>query len=250
VRSAGRTIASELFEAGAFRLRFPNVGRACEGVLINTAGGMAGGDAARITADLAAGARVLLTTQSAEKVYRAECEAAQLDVRLQVADGAELTWVPQPTILFDGARVERTLAVEMHAGASLTVLESLVFGRVAKGERLVAGGLRDRWRVTRGGSLIFAEDVRLEGAVSQALERPAIGCGARAVATLLHVGPQAEERLGPVRSALVGGASECGVSAWDGMLLARFAGQDAAAVRADVARVVAGLCRLPRVWTC
>jgi urease accessory protein len=252
VRLAGRTALVGLHESGGVRLRLPKVGTECEGVLINTAGGMTGGDTARLSFDLQRGAAVTLTTQSAEKVYRAEAAPATAELRLTLAEKAFLAWLPQETILFDGAKLARSIEVTMAARAHLTLLEIVVFGRVAREERLNCGFFRDRWRVRREGELVLAEDLRLEGKITDLLARAATGGGARAVATLVHVSPNAEARLKLVRRTLAGARSECGASAWNGLLVARFASADPAAVRADAMRAVIRLLRapLPRVWLC
>jgi urease accessory protein len=252
VRHAEFTAVAGLYEAGAVRLRFPNAGSGCEGVLINTAGGLTGGDTARLSFDLQRRAAVTLTTQSAEKVYRAEAAPASVELRLALAEKAFLAWVPQETILFDGAKLARSLEVTMATRARLTLLEIVVFGRLARGERMTTGFFRDRWRVRREGELVLAEDVRLEGKITDLLARRGTGGGARAVAILAHVAPNAEARLTAVRRALAGAQSEWGASAWNGLLVARFASSDPAAVRDDAMRAVIRLLQapLPRVWSC
>jgi urease accessory protein len=252
VRHAGRTALAGLYEAGAVRLRFPRAGLECQGVLINTAGGMTGGDSMRLSFDVQRKAAVTLATQSAEKVYRAENAPASVDLAFALADRASLAWLPQETILFDNARLVRSLHVTVAASARLTLLEIVVFGRVARGEQLNCGLFRDRWRVWREGQLVLAEEVRLDGRISDLLARRATGGGARALAVLAHVSPKAEERLAAVRRTLEHAQSECGASAWNGLLVARFAGADPAGLRADAVRVVRNLLRapLPRVWSC
>jgi urease accessory protein len=241
-----------LYEAGGVRLRFPNAGSKCEGVLINTAGGMTGGDSMRLSFDLQRNAAVTVATQAAEKVYRAENAPASVDLTFALAEEGSLAWLPQETILFDGARLVRSLDVTVAASARLTLLEIVVFGRVARGEQLNGGLFRDRWRIRREGQIVLAEEVRLDGRISNLLARRATGGGARAVATLVHVSPNAEARLAAVRRTLADARSECGASAWNGLLVVRFAGADPAAVRADGVRAVIRLLRapLPRVWSC
>lgn len=238
------------FETGGLRLRLPNSEAGCEAVLVNTAGGMTGGDTVRLACRLGPKARVRLTTQSAEKVYRAETGPAFVATDLAVESGASLSWIPQETILFDGARLERTLTADVAEKAKLVILEMTVLGRVARGETMVSGQFRDRWRVRRGGRLVFADDVRLEGDVGEVMQQAATGAGAAAVATLLYVAPDAERKLSAVRATLAKAQSECGASAWNGMLVARFAARDPAHVRCDTARILEKLTRSapPRIW--
>ncbi len=245
-----RTEAASLYEAGGLRLRFPRRARGCEGVIVNTAGGVAGGDRARIDIVARDGADVTLTTQSAEKIYRAENEPAQIEVSLQADAGARLEWLPQETILFDNARLTRRLDIDLASDASLLLLESTVFGRMAMGELQLAGAFRDRWRVRRDRNLIFAEDVRLDGDVTGLLDRPAIGAGARATATLLLVSPDAEARIGAIRAALDAAACEAGASAWNGMALARLISPSPERLRRAILALLRALRGrdAPRVW--
>ena len=182
--AGARTEAARLFETGGLRLRFPRAGAECEAVVVNTGGGMAGGDRARIDFALAPGARVIATTQAAEKIYRAEGAGAEVAVRLVVEAGAALVWAPQETLLFDRARLSRRLEADVAADASLLIVEASVFGRLAHGETRIDAALHDDWRIRREGRLIFAEAVRLENAAAT-LDRPAVGRGARAIATLV-----------------------------------------------------------------
>jgi urease accessory protein len=248
--------AAELRESGGFRIRFPRVHggpeAACEAVMINTGGGMTGGDRLAVDLALEEGARVVATTQSAEKVYRSDGPPTQLDVRLSLAAGAELAWLPQEQILFSGARLARRLDIDMASDARLTLAEAFVFGRVAMGEVLGDGLLDDRWRISRGGRLLLAENVRLCGGLQPLLGRPAVAAGMRAVATVVHVAPDAESRLEEARAALEEAGSDCGASAWRDMLVLRFAAAEPSLLRADLARFLNRFraVPLPRVWQC
>ena len=134
--------------------------------------------------------------------------------------------------------------------ARLTLAEAVVFGRAAMGEVFETGAFYDRWRIRRGGRLVFAEDVRLEGSCQQVLARRAVAGGARALATILYAAPDAEARRDEARTLLQDARSECGLSAWGGMIVARFLSPDPQALRADLARFLEGLCgrSLPRSW--
>ncbi len=246
----GRTQAVRRAESGGYRVRFPRIAEPCEAVLINTGGGMAGGDRMTIDISLAAGASAVVTTQAAEKIYRAQGAATEIDATLQLDVGARLDWLPQETILFSGSRWRRQLVVGMADDASLTILESTVFGRVAMQERMAVGLCHDRWRVRRGGKLVFAEDFRLEGHLDDLLEAKASGNGARSLATLLHIAPDAESRLEEARDLLASVRCECGASAWDGMLVMRFCASDPRVLRDALVGVVAEFrhAPMPRSW--
>jgi urease accessory protein len=230
-------------------VRFPKGfqnSEACEAVLINTGGGMAGGDRMVVDMRLAAGAAAVVTTQSAEKVYRAQRAATEITVNLDLAGASRLAWLPQETILFSQSRMRRCVDIALAPDASLIFVESVIFGRLAMGETMGRGGFGDRWRVRRDGVLVFAEDVRLDGEIDRLLDRKAIGEGARALATVLVVAPDAEARIDAVRAALADAAS----SAWNGMVVVRFLSRSAQALRADLVRFLERLrgTPMPRSW--
>ena len=245
-----RTRVGRLYETGGLRLRFPKSADMCEAVIVNTSGGVVGGDSARLSFEAGAGAHVLLTTQSAEKLYRSDGAQARMDVALTLRENATLDWLPQEAILFDRANFARKLDVDMAADARLTLCESVVFGRLAMGETCVAGAFRDRWRVRRTGKLVFAEDTRLDGAPAALLARPAIGAGARALATLLLVAPDAEARLEDCRAALADSGCDAGASAFNGLLTARLASPSPEHLRATILSLFSRLLgrAVPRVW--
>jgi urease accessory protein len=246
----GRTRLAELGEGGGYRLKLPR-GPACEGVILNTGGGMAGGDSLAAEIALDAGADAVVTTQSAEKIYRAQQDPAAVRLRLELGSGAGLAWLPQETILFDGARLDRRLEAAIAPDSRLLIAEMTVLGRAAMGETFRAGALIDHWRIRRDGRLVFAEALRLEGAVEALLAAPCTGAGARAFATILLVDPHAESLLEETRVHLTGANCETGASAWNGLLLIRLLGREAAGVRAAAATLLRHIEKraLPRVWS-
>ncbi|HEX4768127.1 MAG TPA: urease accessory protein UreD [Lichenihabitans sp.] len=251
-RSGPRTEARRTFETGGYRLRMPRShASGCDAVIVNTGGGMAGGDHVRIRATAGAESDVTLTTTAAEKIYRSDGATTRIEIDLAVEAGASLRWLPQETILFDEARLSRRLKVAMDGDASLLIGEILVFGRLAMGETMRHGLVEDRWRVRREGRLVFAEALRFEGAIADQLDRAALGAGARASATLLYVAPDAGDRLDAVRAAL--GSSEgltAGASAWNGLLSVRALSRSPAHLRSAILPVLIVLHGrpLPRCW--
>lgn len=245
----GVTRRGAVHESGSLRVRFPSPeDDGLSGVFVNTAGGVAGGDRFDIEISAADAARLTLTTAAAEKVYRAPSAAAQLNISLRVAAGAHLGWLPQETILFDRARVHRRFDIELDEAASLLLCEIVVFGRTAMGERLEQGEFVDRWRLRRGGRLVFAETIRLDGNIGAKLARPAVAKAGAAIGTALIV-PGDEALVERIREASESFAGEVGISAWNGFAMARFCAQDAARLRADMMAVLARTgAALPRLW--
>jgi urease accessory protein len=237
-------------EEGSLRVRFPS---ACAGlpeaVLINTAGGIGGGDRFAIDLALDVGAKLVVTTAAAEKVYRSLGTDAQVDVTATLSDGAELMWLPQETILFDRVGLARTITITLAPTAKLLLIETVVFGRGAMGETVRDGSFTDRWRVRRDGRLIFAENFRLDGAISERLSEAAVAGGGTALGTVL-MAPGEDAMVEAVRAARSRFRGEMGISAWNGIALARLAARDGAALRHDTVLLLSVLGRraLPRIW--
>lgn len=245
----GITRRRHLHESGSLRVRFPSPeAEGLSAVFVNTAGGIAGGDRFEIEITAGEESRIALTTAAAEKVYRAEGPAAELEIKLKAAAGSHLSWLPQETILFDGARLSRRIDVDLAESASLLLAEIMVFGRTAMGERMLHGELVDRWRLWRGDKLVFAETVRLDGNIGEKLGKAAVANGGVAVGTAVMVlGDEAVvERVRELSSSFGG---EVGISAWNGFAMARFCAQDAAKLRADMITVLRATgSALPRLW--
>ena len=246
----GVTRRRHLHESGSLRVRFPSPEvEGLSAVFVNTAGGVAGGDRVDIEIAAGEGARLAVTAAAAEKIYRAAGPAAQVNIALKAAAGAHLAWLPQETILFDRARVSRRIDIDLADSASLLFCEIVVFGRAAMGERMLHGEFVDRWRLKRGGRLVFAENVRLDGDIGEKLARPAVAKGGVAVGTALIV-PGDEALLERLRALSGSFGGEVGISVWNGFAMARFCAQDASKLRADMMAVLgcASGSALPRLW--
>lgn len=248
--AAGGTRRQRVIEEGSLRIRLPDVsGPEREAVILNTAGGIAGGDDFRIAVEAGEGTQLAIITAAAEKVYRAIDVASRVSVRLSVARGAHLRWLPQETILFDGARLERVIEADVADGGVLAMAESTVLGRSAMNETVNGGALTDRWRIRLRGRLVFADTLRLHGDIAGLLARPAAGAGATAFATVV-LAPGDEAVAEKARACLASCASEGSVSAWNGIAVIRLCGRDAARLRRDLVSVLNHLCGAPpRLWT-
>jgi urease accessory protein len=238
-----------LYQDGCAKIRLPRDAAAegLEAVLINTAGGLTGGDRLTWRAEADAGARLTLTTQACERIYRSNGGPAKVAVQLAAGQGAEIHWLPQETLLFDRGSLARTLEADLAGDARLLAVEAVVLGRTAMGEQVHSGRLRDRWRVRREGRLVFADEVRMEGDVARITGAAPLLAGGCAFASLLLVADDAERRLAAVREAL-GRAG--GASAFNGKLFARLVAQDGRALRRALLPALEALrgAALPRVW--
>lgn len=248
----GATAIGQLYQAGSAKVRFPRAGDGrMEAVLINTAGGLTGGDRIAVRVFAETGAAAVVTTQAAERIYRRNHGVASIETTLAVASGASLDWIPQETILFDRSALSPTLVADVAPSASLLTAEAIVLGRTAMGETVTSLALTDSWRIRRGGDLVFADGLDIVGDAAAIMAGGATGNGAAAMATVVFVAPDAEARIDAARAALAT-ASEGGASARNGMLVARLLAPNGQALRADLMRLIETLrgCPMPRVWTC
>lgn len=243
----------QLYQKGAYKAVFPRA-RTFTAVVVNTSGGITGGDRFDLLASAGAGSHLTLTTQAAERAYKAlPGEVGQVQSKLQVEAQSVLHWLPQETIIFDGANVRRRLRCEVAAGASALIVEPMIFGRTAMGEDQVRGCMSDRIEIWQEGRLTYLDAWTLEGDMTSRLARPAIAASMGAMASLVLVGPQAEAGLEPLRALLpdtgaegTGGAS---LKAPD-ILVARLLAKDGYCLRKSLLPILDHLTQntLPTCW--
>jgi urease accessory protein len=194
-----------------------------------------------------------VTTQAAEKVYRALAAGCRISNRLTVARGASAEWLPQETILFDRFRLHRDARIVLEEDVTFLGVEAVVLGRTAMGETVRNGSLRDRMRIWRNGRLIYADVLALDGEIDGLMRRAAIGNGAKAMAVVVHASDVAKKRLDPVRDALADAEGLAAASCWNGLLAVRLLAPDGETLRHDIALALSALRDgkpLPRVWRC
>jgi len=255
-RRGALTVLDTLYQQGCAKARLPNVEEDGwkSAVAINTSGGLTGGDRLAITVGWREGARALVAGQAAEKIYRASSGVAQVRTRLTVDAGAQAEWLPQETILFDRAALDRDTIVTLMPDSRFLGVEAVVLGREAMGESVQHGFLRDAWRVNRGGKLVYADVIAVDGDIARQFARTAVAGGARAFASLIHVAPDAETKLEAVRASIEDlEDAQAGASSWDGMLAVRILARDGEALLTAVRLALEPLREgraLPRVWKC
>ena len=246
---AGASRLKDLYQHGSAKCLLPHGTAQPEAILLNTAGGITGGDRFSWTGEAGPGAHLTLATQTAERLYRTQPgSTGRVDVRLIAGNGASLDWLAQETILFDGASVERHFDADLAEDARFLAVEPLVLGRAAMGETVSRAHLVDRWRIRRAGRLVWADTLRLSGAVARIAARPACFGPNRAAASVLYAGPDAADRLEAARALL---PAEGGASVRDGVMAVRMLARDGQALRAALIRFLTGFraAALPRVWT-
>ena len=248
--ATGATRLSDLRQAGSSRLVFPRVpANRIDTILVNTAGGITGGDRFALDAGVGPGATLSLTTQAAERAYRAQPgEVGRAMTTLRVADGATLHWLPQELILFERCALHRDLSVELDGDARLLMVEPVVFGRAAMAERLSGIRFRDRVRITRNGRLLYRDGVDLRGDAATHLARRAVANGAGAMAALVLVRPDAAAQIAPLRDMLPATAGATLLA--EDVLVIRHLAPDAFALRRDMLPILDRLTdrTLPPSW--
>lgn len=239
---------TDLAQSGSAKVIMPHVGKDLpEAVFLNTSGGLTGGDSLHYDMTLGAGVRAVATTQTAERAYRAGDGTAHVDVTAQVGDGGWLDWLPQETILFDGAALARKTVVHLGRDAGCLLVESVILGRAAMGETVKTLALTDRREIWREGKLLMMEPLRLDTAALSAGD--AVLGTARAFASVVMIG--GDDLLTATRASLTAQGVTAAASGFDGRLVVRMFAQDGWPLRQQIARTLGVLrrgCPLPRVW--
>ncbi|WP_416896127.1 MAG: urease accessory protein UreD [Minwuia sp.] len=203
-------------------------------VLINTAGGLTGGDRVSVDATWGDGVAACLTTQAAERVYRSTGGDAVVTNRLVAGEDARAEWLPQETILFDEGRFHRRTSVHLAAGARFLAVESMVLGRKAMGETVMGGLIDDEWQLRRDGRLVWRDSLRLDDTHFGPPPRPAVLGANRAYATIVCQTADPDACAGLIREHA---GAHGGASAMRGLVLARLAAEDGDSLR----RIMTGL---------
>ncbi len=245
-----RSVLDRLFQSGSARCLFPRVsGTTFNAVFLNTSGGVTGGDKIDFSATVGAGSSMTLTTQACERVYKAQPnQIGQVRNTLHVKPGARLNWMPQETILFNASALDRRLHITLEDDAQLLMVEPVVFGRAAMGERLTSCTYRDRIEITRNAEPIYIDAARMSGDVATHLAQRHIASDAGAMASVVLIAPNAEAHLNAVRALLpeTAGAS---ILRQD-MLVLRVLAGDSFALRQVLLPVLRLLnnTEIPRCW--
>ena len=250
----------EVFQRSPLRILFPSTvaGVVEEAVLVNTAGGIAGGDRLECDVTALSNASIAVTSQAAEKVYRALNAPARIATRLKVREGAKLAWLPQETILFNWGRLSRTTEIEVSSGAELLALEWLVLGRAAHGEKITGGHIADSWRVKRDGRLIWADSFRATDQTFPHLHRKALLSDCKAFGTLVYFGPHLDARLEFLRDIAPSLGCNCSATSVSGLVIVRFAARTSFELRLALRGFLEQFggelgghpFQAPKIWSC
>ena len=239
---------------------FPGIRGACveEAVVVNTGGGIAGGDRLELAVTVLPDASITVTSQAAERVYRALNEPALVETRLKICRAAKLAWLPQETIVFNGGRMRRNTEIEISAGAEMLALEWLVLGRSAHGEEIVGGEITDGWQVRLDGRLIWADRFRATDDVFPRLQSPALLANFKAIGTLIYFGPDPAVQVQFLRDVAPQLQCHCFATSVSGLVIVRLAACAAAELKGALREILLQFgrarrqdpFRLPKMWSC
>jgi urease accessory protein len=259
-RLAQRTRIIDVFQKSPVRIMLPKEpgGNIEEAVLINTGGGIAGGDRLEYEITVLQNASIAVSSQAAEKLYRALDEPARIRTKLKVIEGAKLAWLPQETIVFNAARICRNTEIEVSSGSELLALEWIVLGRAAYGEEMTGGHIAENWRAKRDGKLIWADNFRVTDEVFEHLQRKALLSECKAIGTLIYFGPHLDKRLEFWRTIVPSRLCYCAVTAVNGLIVTRVATTSSSDLRIALLGLLqqlnrefgSGPFRVPKMWSC
>ena len=262
VRHGERTVLRENRHRGPLRVQkalYPEGAAVCQAIVLHPPSGIAGGDHLAISAEVGAGAHAQLATPGAGKWYRSCGAEASQCIAFTVAEGATLEWLPQETIVFDGARARMETRVSLAANSRYIGWEILCLGRAAAGERFENGRFELFFRVDRESRPIWLERGGFDGNDAM-LSSPAGWAGATVCGTLLCAFPelpqQAAALLEACRKIIPADGANHGLSALPGILVARYLGNSSEAARlwfAELWAILRPACCgrpavTPRIW--
>ncbi len=238
-RDESRTVLARRSSRGPLQVQRPFYpeGEVCHVYLLHPPGGVVGGDRLEIRAELETGAQVLLTTPAAGKFYRSAGARAEQLQHFSVAEGAALEWLPQETIVFDGARARGTTRIELAPGARFLGWEIVCLGRPACGERFTNGLFIQGMEVYRQGRPLLHERSRFDGG-GAILDAP-WGLNGHPVSGTLICSGGDETDLVCVRDSLGEDGSDemTGATLFEDVLLVRFVGKEVERARMRFQRI-------------
>ncbi|MFT6558979.1 urease accessory protein UreD [Sneathiella sp.] len=256
ISPSGKTVLDELYQRGASKIRLPKTytKHSKEAVLINSSGGLTGGDLLDWQISAGEDCYGVISSQACEKIYKSTGDTAVVKTTLSVAENARIDWLPQETILFDRAKLSRDLVVDLAKNARFLGVEASVLGRAAMGEQVRSLSFGDQWRLYREGVLVHADNIRLSGDMTVHVKNPAVLGGDRCFATLVYCGPEDLDQLKHLASEIRYSctAQSFGVSAFNGKIVARLTAPDSLLLRRaliPILQILRPSEALPRVWT-
>lgn len=254
----GRTVLYHNQHDGPLRVQkalYPEGDAVSHALIVHPPGGVAGGDALAIDLALGRESQVLTTTPGATKWYRSNGASASQRVAIAVGEGGAIEWLPQETIVFNGAMASLETTVTLAEGACFLGWEILCLGRAAAGEKFESGKVYLRTTICEDAKPIWIEQSRLLGG-GRALHSPAGLDGATVSGVMLATGVVSDEVLSRCRD-VSATAPGTGITRLPELLVARYVGHSSERARAyfvalwrELRPVLLGRgVTLPRIWS-
>ncbi|GAB4258088.1 MAG: urease accessory protein UreD [Methylomicrobium sp.] len=227
-------------------------GEVCHLYLLHPPGGVVAGDCLTIQTQADSGSHALVTTPAAGKFYRSEGGRAHQSICLNIANGGVIEWLPQETIVYEGARLTSKTRLAIQTGARFIAWEMMVLGRPASNEAFNSGEVLSEWHITRDDEPIYLERLRLDPKAFSARW----GLNGRSTCGSLFAYPANQKTLEAIRD-LIGDKPERGVTCIDNLLICRALDQRSDKLR-DFFNEVWMIVRettlgrkacMPRIWT-
>jgi len=245
-RDGGRTVLARRRHDGPLVVQkplYPEGGEVCHAIVVHPPAGIAGGDELSLSVHSEQSTFVQLTTPGAGKWYRSAGPWASQRLDFDVAGAVE--WLPQETIVYDGALADLSTDVRLAGEARYLGWEILCLGRTGSGERFSRGTIRLGTRIRRDGKLLWLERGRIEGG-GKLMQSPA-GLGGHTVCGTLVA---AATNVAPRR------AEGLAVTVLPGVLVARYLGDSSEEAKRAFSRLWAELrpaflgreAQEPRIW--
>lgn len=257
-RRGARTVLARRRHEGPLVVQkplYPEGDDLCHTILLHPPGGIAGGDDLMLCAHVAADARVLLTTPAAGKWYRSAGPWARQRVKIEAGPAATVEWLPQETLIFDGARANIATDVNLALDASYIGWDILCLGRSGSGERFTNGSARLETRIRREGRAIWMDQGTVEAGGLFCTSAAGMN-GSTVFGTLVAAsGPICRELVDLCRK-VPADEGRTAVTSPPGLLVARYLGDSSEAARHYFRRVwermreaiIGRPAHPPRIW--
>ena len=258
-RRGARTALSHRAHTGPLRVQkalYPEGPALCQTIVVHPPGGIVGGDRLEVDVDVGAQANAQVTTPGAAKWYRSTADTAFMSARLAVGAEASLEWLPQETLIFDGARADIVTRIDLARGARFIGWEIVGLGRTASGERFSKGRLRQSVELCEDGRLAWCERAVLDGG-SAALQSGAILGGAPVFGTMVAAGMTIDDDVLAACRSVSCSRGAAAVTRLPHLLIARYCGGSTAEARMHLARIwhvlrpamLGRAAVMPRIWS-
>ena len=247
--AAGQSKIKNLFQQGSTRALFPRRANGLECIIINTSGGLTGGDEFSNSIKCEDQSNITVTTQGCERIYKSgDGSAAIVENKIELKNAACIRWLPQETIFFDHGRITRKLKVNLSSEAEALIVEPVIFGRIAMGETDISGYFDDKIEVCVDDKIAFLDKTRLSGNISEILKRQAVADGSTATAIIIFKSKKAKSFLKNFKDRLNNQSGASLIS--EDFLVARFIAPTGYELRQMLVPIITEITdkNLPKTW--